>query len=121
MYLIRAEAQLEKDNTGAGITAASKDLNDLRNARIFGYSSETFSDKQNLLNAIYNERFKELAFEGHRFFDLKRRKLPVERTSQDAVNASGAVKLEPTAAQYCFPISAKEMSVNKNMVQNPNY
>ncbi|MCO5238821.1 MAG: RagB/SusD family nutrient uptake outer membrane protein [Chitinophagaceae bacterium] len=121
MYLIRAEAQLEKDNTGTGITAASKDLNDLRNARIFGYAAETFSDKQNLLNAIYNERFKELAFEGHRFFDLKRRKLPVERISEDVINASGAVKLEPSAAQYCFPIPADEMSVNKNMVQNPNY
>lgn len=121
MYLIKAEAELENNNGSTGITAAAKDLNDLRRARIYNYIDQTFSDKQSLVNAIYNERFKELAFEGHRFFDLKRRNLPVERTTQDAINTSGAIKLEPTAAQYCFPIAADEMSINKNMVQNPHY
>ncbi|HMR84621.1 MAG TPA: RagB/SusD family nutrient uptake outer membrane protein [Niabella sp.] len=117
MYLIKAEAELESNN----IAAAAKELNDLRRARIYNYIDQNFTDKQVLLNAIYNERFKELAFESHRFFDLKRRKLPVERTTQDAINTSGAVKLEPTAAQYNFPIPDREMSINKNMVQNPNY
>ncbi|MEO6681357.1 MAG: RagB/SusD family nutrient uptake outer membrane protein [Ginsengibacter sp.] len=121
MYLIRAEAQIEKDASNSGISAASKDLNDLRRERIYGYSDQIFSDKQALLTAIYNERFIELSFEGHRFFDLKRRNLPVERISQDAVNTSGAVKLEPTAAQYSFPLPAEEISVNKNISQNPNY
>jgi len=121
MYLIKAEAELENNNGSAGITAAAKDLNDLRRARIYNYIDQNFNDKQSLVNAIYNERFKELAFEGHRFFDLKRRNLPVERTTQDAINTSGAVKLETTAAQYCFPISDREMSINKNMIQNPNY
>ena len=121
MYLIRAEAQLEKDNGATGISNAAKDLNDLRRARIFNYTDQTFSDKQTLVNAIYNERFKELAFEGHRFFDLKRRNLPIERIPEDAINASGAVKLDPAKAQYNFPIPAEEMSVNKSMIQNPNY
>ncbi|MCO6497781.1 MAG: RagB/SusD family nutrient uptake outer membrane protein [Chitinophagaceae bacterium] len=121
MYLIRAEAQVEKDNSPAGITTAAKDLNDLRRARIIGYVDASFPDKQSLINAIYQERFKELAFEGHRFFDLKRRNMAVERTPEDAANASGAIRLDPTAAQYCFPIPSDEMSVNKNMVQNPNY
>ncbi len=121
MYLIKAEAELENNTGAAGIAAAAKDLNDLRRARIYNYIDQNFTDKQSLLNAIYNERFKELAFEGHRFFDLKRRNLPVERTTQDAINTSGAIKLNPTAAQYCFPIPADEMAVNKGMIQNPNY
>lgn len=121
MYLIRAEAAVEQDNSSAGIAAGAKDLNDLRRTRIFGYTDQNFADKQSLIDAIMNERYKELAFEGHRFFDLKRKKLPVERISQDAVNASGAVKLEPTAAQYCFPLPVEEISVNKNIKQNPNY
>lgn len=122
MYLIRAEASLENNNSAAGITAAANDLNTLRSARIHNYSNIAFSDKQSLLNAIYTERFKELAFEGHRFFDLKRRNLPIERTTQDAVNTSGAVKLEPTAAQYNFPIPEDEIAINKDrMRQNPNY
>lgn len=119
MYLIRAEAALEAN--GTDLTSASKDLNDLRAARIYSYAGSPFTDKQSLLTAIYNERYKELAFEGHRFFDLKRRKWPVERAPEDAINASGAVKLDPGAAQYSFPIPFTEMSVNKNMKQNPGY
>lgn len=121
MYLIKAEAELENNNTPAGITAAAQTLNELRRARIYNYTDQAFADKASLVAAIYTERFKELAFEGHRFFDLKRRNLPVERTAQDAVNTSGAIKLETTAAQYCFPIALLEMNVNKNMRQNPNY
>src|SRR5690606_36972450 len=64
MYLIRAEAEAERNNN----SAAAADLNALRNARIHNYANASFADKQSVLNAIYNERFKELAFEGHRFF-----------------------------------------------------
>lgn len=118
MYLIRAEARAE---TAGQLEAGASDLNTLRAARITGYTAETFSSKENLISAIYTERFKELAFEGHRFFDLKRRNLPVERLAADAINTSGAVKLEPTAAQYALPIPSLELSVNKSLKQNPNY
>lgn len=115
MYLIRAEARAESTGDAAG------DLNVLRASRITGYTNEVFANKEALIAAIYTERFKELAFEGHRFFDLKRRNLPVERLAADAVNASGAVTLLPTKAQYSFPIPAQEIAINKNAVQNPNY
>ncbi|RYZ62786.1 MAG: RagB/SusD family nutrient uptake outer membrane protein [Chitinophagaceae bacterium] len=115
MYLIRAEAKAESGGDGA------EDLNALRAARINNYTAETFADKAALINAIMTERFKELAFEGHRFYDLRRRNLPVERLPEDAVNASGAVKLTPAQAQYAFPVPATEVLINKNTVQNPNY
>ncbi|HEX8333051.1 MAG TPA: RagB/SusD family nutrient uptake outer membrane protein [Segetibacter sp.] len=115
MYLIRAEAKAETGSDGAA------DLNALRAARIAGYTAAAFPDKAALIDAIYTERFKELAFEGHRFFDLRRRNLPVERLAIDAVNASGAVTLLPTKAQYALPIPATEVLINKNTVQNPLY
>jgi len=115
MYLIRAEAEAESTGDAAG------DLNALRAARINGYTNSTFADKQALIDAIYTERYKELAFEGHRFYDLKRRNLPVQRLAADAANASGAVTLLPTQAQYAFPIPAQEVLINKSTVQNPNY
>jgi hypothetical protein len=115
MYLIRAEAKAESTGDGAA------DLNALRAARIAGYSNAIFVDKAALIDAIYTERFKELAFEGHRFYDLRRRNLPVQRLAIDAVNASGAVTLLPTQAQYALPIPASEVLINKNTVQNPNY
>lgn len=115
MYLIRAEARAESAGDAAG------DLNALRAARINGYINSTFADKTALIDAIYTERYKELAFEGHRFYDLKRRNLPVQRLAADAANASGAVTLLPTQAQYSFPIPAQEVLINKNTVQNPKY
>ncbi|RYG09320.1 MAG: RagB/SusD family nutrient uptake outer membrane protein, partial [Chitinophagaceae bacterium] len=115
MYLIKAEAEAESTGDAAG------DLNALRNARINGYTNATFADKATLIAAILEERYKELAFEGHRFYDLKRRNLPVVRLAADAVNASGAVTLPVTQAQYSLPLPALEISVNKNTVQNPGY
>ncbi|RZK69390.1 MAG: RagB/SusD family nutrient uptake outer membrane protein [Pedobacter sp.] len=115
MYLIKAEAEAESTGDAAG------DLNALRNARINGYVNATFADKPTLIAAIMEERYKELAFEGHRFFDLKRRNLPVQRLAADAVNVSNAVTLPIMQAQYALPIPALEISVNKNTVQNPNY
>lgn len=115
MYLIKAEAEAESTGDAAG------DLNALRAARIKDYVPVVFAGKDDLINAVYTERFKELAFEGHRFFDLKRRNLPVQRLPEDAINTSGAIRLLPTQAQYSLPIPALEISVNKNTVQNPNY
>lgn len=118
MYLIRAEAEAESTT----LTDAANDLNALRAARINAYVNETFGgDKGVVISAIYTERFKELAFEGHRFFDLKRRNYPIDRLPEDAVSAAGAVHLDNTQAQYSFPIPAVELTVNPNIVQNPKY
>ena len=117
MYLIRAEANAETNK----LNEANSDLNVLRKARIQDYQNQVIASKDELIDAILAERYKELAFEGHRFFDLKRRKMPVRRGAQDAINTAGALLLESTKAQYNFPIPADEIFVNKNMVQNPGY
>lgn len=117
MYLIRAEANAEMNK----LTEANNDLNTLRQARILDYQNKVITAKDELIDAILTERYKELAFEGHRFFDLKRRKMTVRRGAQDAINTAGAMILEPTKAQYNFPIPADEIFVNKNILQNPGY
>ncbi len=117
MYLIRSEAYAQKND----LVSAAADLNTLRAARISGYVDGTFPDKQTLLDALVTERFKELAFEGHRHFDLRRNNLPIQRNPEDAVNALGAVLLKPTDAQYVFPIPNTELKANKNMKQNDGY
>ncbi|MBP3943458.1 RagB/SusD family nutrient uptake outer membrane protein [Sphingobacteriaceae bacterium WQ 2009] len=116
-YLIRAEAYAEQNK----IAEANADIVALRKARITGYTAVNYANRAALIQEINNERYKEFAFEGHRFFDLKRHKLPVERSSEDAANTSGALTLRTTQAAYHFPIPADEISVNKNTVQNPNY
>ncbi|MFC3199847.1 RagB/SusD family nutrient uptake outer membrane protein [Parapedobacter deserti] len=117
LYLIKAEA-LAEDNQ---ISAANEALNTLRSQRIAGYADRHYGGKDDLIQAVYEERYKELAFEGHRFFDLRRRRLPVERSPLDAANTSGALTLTPNQAQYALPIPTDELRVNPNMEQNPNY
>lgn len=117
MYLIRAEAYAEKNN----LPKANDDLNDLRAARITGYVRVAIIDKDIMIDNIIAERFKELAFEGHRHFDLRRRNLNISRNPEDAVNALGAVLLKPTDAQYVFPIPNSELRANGNMKPNPGY
>nr|WP_295876460.1 RagB/SusD family nutrient uptake outer membrane protein [uncultured Chitinophaga sp.] len=117
MYLIRAEAAAELGQ----LANAAADLNNLRAARIEGYTPQPFADKDALITSIYTERFKELAFEGHRLFDLRRRSLPVTREPEDAVNALGAVLLKPGQRGYVFPIPDAETKANKNMEQNKPY
>ena len=117
MYLIRAEANAEKGL----LLAAAQDLNTLRAARINGYVPQVFLTKEALINAILEERFKELAFEGHRIHDLRRKGLSVTRLAEDAINAQGAVLLQPTDKQYYFPIPDEEILANENIEQNPGY
>lgn len=117
MFLIRSEAYAQDNQLGLG----EDDLNDLRRMRISGYTDQSFADKTALMDALEKERFKELAFEGHRHHDLRRWNLPITRLPEDAVNALGAVNLPPSRAQYRWPIPNSELRVNTNLKQNPFY
>lgn len=114
MYLIRAEANAELNN----LQPATDDLNLLRSKRITGYTNASFADKATLIDAIMTERFKELAFEGFRFFDLKRRGLPVQRLATD-VDSPNWQTLSANNDRFTLPIPADELLANPNMVQNP--
>lgn len=105
MVLIRAEANF-RDGTEIGNTPLD-DINDLR-------------DRANLLalttinlDAIFNERRKEMCFEGHRRMDLLRNNRNL-RPDNGAVSAPGADKV-------IFPIVDDEIDNNPNISQNPSY
>lgn len=116
MYLIRAEAKAETNDLAGAIA----DLNALRTARISGYIIESFSTKDGLINAILNERFKELPYEGHRFWDSKRRNLAITRLSTDAPNATAAL-LAAGNFRFLLPIPNSEIQANSLIQQNPGY
>lgn len=119
MYLIRAEARAEL-NRFTGANSAESDINELRTARIAGYMNVVFASKAEAIDAILLERFKELAYEGHRFWDLKRRGLPVERLATDAPTANAAV-LPAGNFRFLLPIPQPEILANNLMEQNPGY
>jgi starch-binding outer membrane protein, SusD/RagB family len=119
MLLIRAEAYA-RTNQG---DKALADLNTLRAARITGFTpdpetgvgQETGTD---LLNAIFTERRKELAFEGDRFFDLKRRNEAIVR---GADCNSTSCTLPADDLRFAFPIPQTEVYANPNIEQNEAY
>ena len=119
MYLIRAEARAEQ-NKYTGANSAESDINTLRTARITGYTNVVFASKAEAIDAVLSERFKELAYEGHRFWDLKRRGLPVARLASDAPTTN-AQTLPAGNFRFLLPIPDPEIKANPLMVQNPGY
>lgn len=116
MYLIRAEARAESGN----LTGAESDINTLRMNRIAGYVPIVYTSKQQAIDDILLERFKELAYEGHRFFDLKRRNLPVTRLAVDAPSGAGTT-LPANDFRFVLPIPLPEITANPIIQQNPGY
>lgn len=116
MMLIRAEAHAEAGN----LVSASADLNSLRAARITGYTNVTLATKDAAITAILDERYKELPYEGHRFWDLKRRNLPVTRLAADAPTPSSQT-LAAGSFRFLLPIPNPEINANPLMKQNPGY
>jgi hypothetical protein len=116
MYLIRAEARAELGD----LTGAVADYNLLRSNRITPYTNSIFPSKTDAINAIYDERARELCFEGFRYFDHVRRGLNITRPGSDVQSAAWQT-LPATDFRMLFPIPQESMLANPNMVQNPGY
>jgi hypothetical protein len=114
MYLIRAEAYARLG--GVNEISGLNDLNTLRTARISGYVPVILTGAP-LLQAIADERRKELTGEGHRFFDLKRTTRTINRTT----NCTNFCTLSSSDREWALPIPQSEMLANPNMVQNTGY
>ncbi len=120
MYLIRAEARAKNSQEGLALD----DLNALRAARINGYIPVTGVTGALLLEAIANERRRELVGEGHRFFDLKRTTRTIIRGStcgNTAISPTGDCQLNPADREWTMPIPEGVRNANENAQQNPDY
>ncbi|MEP2023912.1 MAG: RagB/SusD family nutrient uptake outer membrane protein [Reichenbachiella sp.] len=104
ILLLLAEAHYFDNNENAARTA----LNEVR-SRV-GLPDVTASGNA-LFNAIVKERQLELAFEGHRYFDLVRWGLAEQELGSLGYTAKHAV----------FPIPASELAAATNMTQNDGY
>ena len=111
-YLIRAEAYVKEGEN----TLAQNDLNViLKRANPNAPNAiETGSD---LLNRILEERRKELAFEGHRLFDLNRNKKDVK-----IIQSEKSITVSYPNDKFILPIPLKEINSNPNIKpQNTGY
>jgi starch-binding outer membrane protein, SusD/RagB family len=111
MLLIQAEAYYELENEPAAITA----LETLREKRgLADYAVPPTGIA--LLNEIYDERRRELAFEGHRWFDLKRRAMDVPKPA-----VAGHLPVPFDDIRILSNLSNTEVENNPNLRQNPGY
>lgn len=119
MYLVRAEAYAKK--AAPNVLLGTADLNTLRAARITGYVPAVYPTAQALVTAVLEERYKELAFEAHRYVDLRRNNLPINRGPNDVGQAQDAVNLTPDDREYYLPVPNTEIQANENMEQHPRW
>lgn len=113
MYLTRAEALAELD----GVNAESLDLmNELRErANLSTWDAADFATDEAFIEAILNERRKELCFEGHRRMDLLRKGKSL-RTSGNGAGISA-----PGDPYIILPIPQRARDVNPGLDQNDGY
>jgi hypothetical protein len=108
VLLIYAEA--------AGITLGKQYADIVRARAGLSPLSSSLSDSQ-YLEAIYNERRHEFAFEMHRWYDLLRH--PDENYFLDVMRASGKTNIQPK--HRYMPIPQSERDKNTNLTQNEGY
>ncbi len=112
IYLIRAEARaMLGDEDGA-----RADVNVIR-LRANPNATPITSSGQQLLDDIEREKRIELMFEGHRLWELMRKKRGVYRNDCTSV----ICEIPYPNDRFILPIPQAEIDANRNMVQNPGY
>ncbi len=121
VLLNKAEAQFELGLEADALTT----LNSLREQRYDNFTSGTESGTT-LEEAIQFNRRVELSFEGHRFFDIKRRGEAIDRSKfGDLADGTGTpaeiMTLPAGDNKFQLPLPILETSANGNIEQNPGY
>ena len=121
MYLIRAEI-LAKSSDFSGAAKLLKQIRDARTGSVT--AAPSFSTLTDAMDEILLERRKELAYEGHRYVDLKRtRSITSDGLERDAADCGGATpcSLISSDFRWTFPIPNSELNGNPNITQAPGY
>lgn len=119
LFLIRAEAMATPGSAVLDETAARNDLIRIKQNRYSSYatSQQTFDAALTgsaLFEEIIRQRRLEFAFEGHRFFDLK-------RLGRDITNKAQSGNLLYTDFRVLAPFPVRETDLNPALLQNFGY
>jgi hypothetical protein len=120
VYLIRAEAQSTAGSSVLNLTNALADLKAVKSKRYTDYTGSAQETADNaatqpvLLDEVLRQRRIELAFEGQRFFDLK-------RLGKDLIKTPHYNNVAFTDARILAPIFQADVDGNPNLKQNFGY
>lgn len=139
IYLIYAEAANEAygpDGSAPGVSYSARDvIRAIRNRANVGGGNDVYlqlvASKEDMRELIRNERRIELCFEGHRFWDLRRWKVSLEKLNEPAMgirindgNVSEPIVVEERQYQdymYHGPIPLSEILKWSNLKQNDGW
>lgn len=121
VYLNKAEALAKQG--GAGINEAIALLNEVRAHRdVPPYTGDPVSGRQqdNLLDVILAERRLELAFEGHRAFDVFRNKKTLNRNypGTHLLNNTSYKEIKWSDKNIIYLLPIAQLNAQNNLVQN---
>jgi hypothetical protein len=120
VYLIRAEALGTPSSPIYNTAAAITDLVKIKSNRYTGYTGSAMETAdaaltgQGLLDEILRQRRIELAFEGNRFFDLK-------RLAKDLIKSPHYNTVAFTDTRILPPLPQADLDIDPNLVQNTGY
>jgi len=141
LYLLYAESLNELNGPGSGVyywvdqVRERAGLNGVVESWTnFSNQSNKFSTKEGMRKIIQQERSIELAFEGQRYWDLRRWKLALDELNGniegwDVQQEDPETYYVPTvlfnqtfsSKDYLWPLKENTILVNRNLVQNPGW
>ena len=127
MVLILAECRVAGTTASpSSLTAAATLVRSIRTARGTGQALVTYNNAQEAWADILLERRKELAFEGHRYLDIKRLAALAGNQGIDRNNTDDDILGQPLTLllsdyRWTLPIPQLEVAGNVSIQQNPGY
>jgi len=113
--LLRAEAY----NNKGDITDAATLVNQVR--KRVDLPNTTAATQADMAQAIATERRLELAFEGHRRFDLIRTGKAIEVMNAQKDGSGNNLNYNVQPYQLVYPVPQQQLDLNPKLVQNPGY
>ncbi len=119
ILLLKAEAQADLGN----LSEAASLVNQVRNrAKLNNLPASATSSKENMKEAVLNERRLELAFEGQRWFDLVRNDKAISVLNSLNQRDAGRIQMLPlTEESILLPIPQEAIDRNPSLTQNAGY
>lgn len=119
VLLMYAEAKNEVSGPDASIYAALNQIRQRTGVDMPPVDEAVYNTKDKLRDFILHERRVELALEGHRYYDLKRRNLMESKLA--AITNPGGTQLMFGEKDNVLPFAQSELDRNEQLVQNPGY
>ncbi|MBO4960088.1 RagB/SusD family nutrient uptake outer membrane protein [Butyricimonas sp.] len=116
-----ANAMLNKAGNANAGTEALRLLNELRTYRFpSDYQEKNISDPDELITFIHDERRRELCFEDHRWFDLRRWGMKeIKHTWFPDATSTIVYTLQENDPGYTLPLPPDALELNNLLEQNP--